>query len=127
MRSGAIPPTYAPIPLCQAPGAACSGGAFVLRDTARADDLVEIDGWDAEVRKGQRIVFDRGGSEAAYDEALRAALMRSQKALDLMSVSGGICRRRYFGATTDSGWPAQRSIRLPLLGTRQKGGQEWSG
>jgi hypothetical protein len=79
---------YASIPLCQASGAACSGGAFGLRDTAREDDFVTVDGWEAEVRKGQRVVVAGGGSERGYEEALRAALMHSQKALDLMSVCG---------------------------------------
>jgi hypothetical protein len=85
-RNRVGPPTYASIPLYQA--AACSGGAFVLRDTARENDLIAVDGWEAEVRKGVRIVLARGGSEGGYDEALRAALMHSQKALDLMSVGG---------------------------------------
>jgi hypothetical protein len=86
--SRVLPPRYASIPLCQAPGAVCSGGAFVLRDAARQSDVVTINGWQAEVRERERVVLVRGGSEGNYDDAFRSALMHSQKALDLMSACG---------------------------------------
>jgi hypothetical protein len=83
------PPTFAWIRLFPPAGTACAGGAFGLQDAARESEIVAVDGWEAEVREGQRVVVARGGTDDNYDDALRSGLMHAQRALDLMSLRGG--------------------------------------
>ena len=89
MNKKTTPPTFAEIPLLGADSAPCSGAAFELQDPAREPEIVALDGWEAEVREGQRTILVRCGSEANYDDAIRAGLATAQKALDLMSMRGG--------------------------------------
>lgn len=87
-RSRTQTPTWASIPLYSPTGPAFTGGAFELQVPARESEIVQVDGWEAEVREGQRVVVARGGREDNYDDALRASLTHAQKALDLMSLRG---------------------------------------
>lgn len=89
MNKKTTPSTFAGIPLFGADSAPCSGAAFDLQDPARESEVVALDGWEAEVREGQRTILLRCGSEANYDDAMRAGLANAQKALDLMSMRGG--------------------------------------
>ncbi len=79
---------YADIPLVNPSSGPCSGAVFELHEPASESEIVDVDGWEVEVRKGQRSVVARGGRNVDYETAFDAALIVVQKALDLMAVRG---------------------------------------
>ena len=79
MSAGTTGPTFAGISLLGPIEAACSGAAFELLDEARESEVVSVDGQEAEVVEGERIIVVRGGQGENYDDAFRAGLVTAQK------------------------------------------------